>query len=112
MEESILRDLRVNNGQRKSFDVFWDITERKIEELQPAAVDHRRHAQVTKDGDVVSNLALAISVRDLYEECCKTGRDKGLSDNQLTSLSWFRFQFWPKNPFTHSTPNYTGRLKL
>ena len=87
MEESILRNLHVNNGQTKSFDVFWDITERKIEELQPAAMDDSQHAQVTKDGDVVSNLALAISTRDLYEECCKAGREKGLSDNQLTSLS-------------------------
>ena len=85
---------------------------RKIEELQAAAVDDCQHAQVTKDGDARSNLALAISARHLYEQCCKTGREKGLSDNQLSSLSWFRFQFWPKNPYTHSALNYTGRLKL
>ena len=27
-DESILRDLRVNNGQTKSFDAFWDIAEK------------------------------------------------------------------------------------
>ena len=110
--ESILRDLCVNNGQTKYFDAFWDISERKIEELQAAAIDDRQHTQVTKDGDVVSNLALAISARDLYEQCCKTGREKGLSDNQVPSLSWFRFQFWPKNSYMHSALNYTGQLKL
>ena len=104
-DESILRDLRVNNGQTKSFDAFWDIAKRKVEELQAAAVDDHRHAQVTKDGDVVSNLALAISARDLYEQRCKTGREKGLS---LSSLSWFRFQIWPKNPYTHFVLNYMG----
>ena len=87
VDKSILRDLRVNNGQTKSFDTFWDITERKIEELQAAAVDDRRLAQLKKDGDVVSNIALAISARDLYEQCCKTGGEKGISDNQLPSLS-------------------------
>ena len=38
-DESILRDLHVNIGQTKSFDTFWDIAERKIEELQAAAID-------------------------------------------------------------------------
>ena len=107
-DESILRDLHVNICQTKSFDAFWDIAERKIEELQAAAVDDCRHAQVAKDGDTVSNLALAISATDLYEQCCKSGKEKGLSDNQLPSLSWFRFQFWPKNPYTHSLLNYMG----
>ena len=107
-DESILRDLHVNICQTKSFDAFWDITERKIEELQAAAVDDCRHAQVAKDGDTVSNLALAISATDLYEQCCKSGKEKGLSDNQLPSLSWLRFQFWPKNPYTHSLLNYMG----
>ena len=85
---------------------------RKIEELQAAAIDDCQHTQVKKDGDAVSNLALAISARHLYKQCCKTGREKRLSDNQLPSLSWFRFQFWPKNPYTYSALNYTGRLKL
>ena len=84
----------------------------KIEELQAAAVDDCQHTQVTKDGDAVSNLALAISARHLYKQCCKTGREKGISDNQLPSLSRFRFQFWLKSPYTHSALNYTGQLKL
>ena len=81
-------------AKTKSFHVFWDITERKIEVLQAAVIDDRQHAQVTKDGDV-SNLTLAFSARDLYEQC-KTGREKGLSDNQLAYYPGSDFNFGPK----------------
>ena len=112
-DESVLRDLRVNNGKKELFDTFWDVAEKKIEELQAAAVDYRRHAQVTTDGEVVSNFALAISARDLYEQCSKTAKEiNKLTDDQIPSLSWFWFQFWPKHSFTHSALNYTGRLKI
>ena len=43
-DESILRDRRVNNGRTSSFDPFWDISEKTIDELQAAAVDGGRHA--------------------------------------------------------------------
>ena len=48
-------------------------------------------------------MALAISARDLYD---------GLPDEVVPSFLWFRFQFWPKNPYTHAPLNYTGRLKV
>ena len=104
-------ELRINNIQKKSFEDFLDITERKIETLQAAAVVDFCHAQVTKDGNVVSNFALAISVRDLYEQCCNAAKEN-LSNDNIPSLSWFRFQFWPLNPYTHTALNYTGRLRI
>ena len=30
----------------------------------------------------------------------------------MQSLSWFRFQLWPKNPYSHVCLNYTGCLKI
>ena len=65
------------------------ILPKKIEELQTATVDDRRHAQVTSEGDVVSNFALAISARDLYEQCSESAKEKGLTDYSFLSLSWF-----------------------
>ena len=84
---------------------------RKIETPQAGAVDDR-HVQVTKDGDVVSNFALANSARDLYEQCCNAAKENNLSDDNVPSLSWFRFQFWPKTPYTHTALNDTGRLRI
>ena len=40
-DPSILRDLRVMNSRKSKFDEFWDVTAKKIEELQLAAVDDR-----------------------------------------------------------------------
>ena len=110
-DPAILRDLRINNSRKAKFDTFWDVTSKKIEELQALAVNDRRHAETT-DGEVVSNMALAISARDLYEQCVKAANERDINEEDIPSLSWFRFQFWPKNPYTHAALNYTGRLKV
>ena len=110
-DPSIIRDLRVNNSRKAKYDSFWDVAEKKIEELQAAVVDDRRHSD-TQDGEVISYMALVISVRDLYEQCVSTAKASGLTDEDIPSKSWFRFQFWPKNPYTHTALNYTGRLKI
>ena len=47
VDESILRDIQVNNCWAGLFDTFLDIAEKNIEELLTAAVDNHRHAQVT-----------------------------------------------------------------
>ena len=85
---------------------------KKEEELQTAAVDDRWHAQVKSEGHVVSNFALAISAHNLYKQCSESVKEKGLTDDSIPSLSWFQFQFWPKNCYTHAALNYTGRLKI
>ena len=110
-DPSILRDLRVNNSRSAKYDIFWSITEKKIEELQAFVVDDRRHGG-NIDSEVITNMALAISARDLYEQCATAAKHDGLTDEDVPSLSWFRFQFWPKNPYTHASLNYTGRLKV
>ena len=62
--------LRSTHQQRKktTFDSFWDSTKNVIEEL--TAVDDRRHTQSsTTSGEVVVNMATAISASDLYDQC-------------------------------------------
>ena len=70
-DEAITRDSRVNNeGHTKQLDAFWDVTEKKLNELQAAAVNDRRHTVSTEENeDVVTNIAIAISTKDLYEQC-------------------------------------------
>ena len=58
-----------------------------METLHAAAVDDHCHAQITKDGDVVSNLALAIFARDLYKQCCNAAKENNISDDNIPSVS-------------------------
>ena len=54
--------------EKTNFDSFWDIAKNLIEEL--TAVDDRRHTQgSTTSGDIVVNMAIAISARNLYDKC-------------------------------------------
>ena len=57
-------------------------------------------------------MALAVSARDLYDQCVEQAKESNIIHEDIPSLSWFRFQFWPKNPYTHAALNYTGRLKV
>ena len=57
----IIPDLRAHNkGRQKSFDTFWSVCERVLNEEIGFAVDDRRH-------DLVTHVASAVSVRDLWE---------------------------------------------
>ena len=110
LSPDLAKDLRVNNARKSKFDQFWDICTTLIESL--TAVDERRHAHgSTSTGDVIVNMAVAISARDLYNQC-KTEALKTLQEEEIPSLSWFRFQFWPKDTRTHTALNYTGRFKV
>ena len=85
--------------------MFWKFTEQKIEEL--TAVNDYRHSEMTENGNVV-NLALALSIRDLYEKCKVYTIEKGVTEENISSLSWFRFQFWPKSSYMATAMNCTG----
>ena len=104
---------RSTHQQRKKakFDSFWDIAKNVIEEL--TAVDDRRHTQgSTTSGEVVVNMAIAISAHDLYDKCKNAYLKKQLPENEIPSFSWFKFQFWPKDSTTHTALNYTGRFPV
>lgn len=99
------KDPHINNGRQRRFDKFWDVCEIVIDAL--TAADDRRH----ETRDVVVNIALAISTKDLYEKC-KTEKIKMLLEEDMPSLSWFCFQFWPKDNSFHTAFNCTGWCKV
>ena len=105
----LAKDLRVNNARKGKFDQFWDICQKVISDL--TAVDDRRHGPASENGDVVVNMAVAISAPQLYDKC-KIEALKTLQEEDIPSLSWFKFQFWPKNTRENAAMNYTGRFKI
>ena len=98
----IIPDLCTHNkGRQKSFDDFWLACEQVLNDQIGLAVDDRRH-------DLVTHVASAVSVRDLWE------RAKALCPDgaAIPSQEWLRLQFWPKNRHAHVSLQYTGRLKV
>ena len=57
--------------------------------MQATVVNDRRHADTTPDGEVNVN----ISARQLYEICVKETKNNSTMEENIPSLSWFRFQF-------------------
>ena len=95
-----LREVK-NIETRTKFDLFWDEAKKYINEDLGAAVDDRRHGEVT-------HLAKAISIRDLREQVtcrCPPG-------TPIPSEEWLRLQFWPKTPKANISLHYTGRLNV
>ena len=86
---------------RTKFDSFWDEAQKYINEDLGAAVDDRRHGEVT-------HLGKAISIRDLWEQV----RSRCPADTATPSEEWLRLQFWPKTPKARVSLQYTGRLNV
>ena len=96
----------------KQFDAFWDVT-KKMNERQVTAVNDRRHTVSTREKEnVVTNMAIDNSTKNLYEQCITKAKSEKIQEEQTPSLLWSRLQFWTKNLYTHSAMNYTDRLKL
>ena len=57
-------------------------------------------------------MAIAISPPKLFHKITEPAKAAGLQPEEISSLSWFKFQFWPKNSTVHSVINYTGHLKI
>ena len=75
------------------------------------AVDDLRHATASaKTGEVVVNMALAITASDLYKKCYQEAEKAGLTAEEMLSLSWFKLQFFPTT--THSALNYTSHFSV
>ena len=74
-DPELIVDLCVDNqGRPEVYQVFLEECQKYISEKVETAVDDRRHA-VSDNADIITRLATALSVRDLYEEVCK--RQKG-----------------------------------
>ena len=86
---------------RTKFDTFWSHARLYINEDLGAAVDDRRHGEVT-------HLAKAISVLDLRQQVasrCPEG-------TAIPSEEWLRLQFWPKTPHAKVSLHYTGSFNV
>ena len=58
----------------------------------------RRHSTGSKDtGEVIVNMAVAISALDLYEKCFQQTIKDNITAENIPSISWYKFQFWPKD---------------
>ena len=59
------------------YDKFWDIAKQQLDEL--TAVNDRHHTEgFINTGEVVVNMAIVISARDLYEKIKAEGIKQGL----------------------------------
>ena len=94
-DDSILSDICFNNHRNLPFDDFLAIAEKEIEKMQATAVDDCCHAEKTAEGEIILNMFLAVSARQLYEICVKETKNNCIKEN-TPLLSRFRFQFWPK----------------
>ena len=93
--EDVGVDLRKNNGSIPKFDEFWGIVENEIN--HKTAVDDRRHNNVDEEGNVVVNMAMALSYRDLYRTCVTKAKNAEDADSPIPipTYTWFLLQFWP-----------------
>lgn len=108
-DPDLIWDLRVNNtGQPEKYLDFLQECQTYISANIEVAVDERRHDTIDSEGDVITHLANAFSVRDLHEQVaaqCPPGV-------QIPSKEWLRYQFWPRNCHFMTSQKYTGRLKI
>ena len=87
-----------------------DICSKILQEL--TVFDDRRECTASQEtGDVTVHMSVAISARSFYNKCKKVAL-KTLKEEDVPSLPWFCFQFWPKDSRTHAALNYFGRFKI
>ena len=100
-DPNLVVDLREHNsGRREKYTPFWDALHRLLELEYPAAADERRHGSQCY-------LPVAVSIRDLIEKVKEL--EHGI---EVPSETWVRFQFWPKDAYSHAALNYTGRFQM
>lgn len=86
-DPELIWDLRVqNSGRPESYTVFLEECQHYLESSVETAVDERRHDPVADGGEVITHLARALSVRDLYDQVCK----KCPEGTPLPSIQWLR----------------------
>ena len=108
-DPDIILDMRKLNGKPGSseFDAFWQELSTYLKEVGPA-VQERRHGQTMY-------MPVAISVNHLREVILILSRLKEKFPQEevpITSVEWIRLQYWPRNPYTTTALQYTGRFKV
>ena len=111
-DPKLIYDLRVNNkGQPEKYAKFLEVCQTYINSRVDTATDDRRHDSTsTNDNEttVVTHLATALSVRDLYDEVKKRVPE----DCPIPSIQWLRLQFWTRKSTAATSKYFSGKLKL
>ena len=78
------------------------------------AVDDRRHNNVDEERNLVVNMAMALSYRDLYRTCVTKAKNAGDADSPIPipTYTWFLLQFRPCPKTMSNMIRYTGRFKV
>ena len=105
--DNISVELRENNGVIPRYDDFWKIVATHIEKT---AVDDRRHSSSSGDGDLVVNMALALSYADLHRTCKEIAESN--ENDKDSIICMFLLQFWPTAASESRILKYTGRFKV
>lgn len=101
-------DLRVtSSGRPEQYMDFLTRCQDYVKSKIESVVDDRRHDAVSKNGESVTHLAMAISARDVHEQVAKSCPE----GTAIPSVQWLRLQFWPKRASAAAHRN-TGRIKI
>ena len=111
-DPDLIWDLRKNNVREQSYQIFLEECQRYIDGVVETSVDDRRHDPTVSDGNgnhqVITHLAVAMSVRDLLEQVSKRLPE----GTPIPSKHWLRLQFWPRKISTATSRCFTGKLNL
>jgi len=99
-ETGLVGDLRELNAGRPSdrFDIFFEKLIEVVESV--TAVDDRRHGEM--------HLSRWINIEELIAEAAESCPEGTL----IPSKSLVRLQFTPRNPYSHASLNFTGRIPV
>ena len=99
-DESIIRDMRVNNARKSSFDPFWEVAAKKIKELSSV----NDYGTSTEEGVIISYMAVAVSMRVLYTKCVPAANSVGLSKTPMSYT--MRYMVQQRNLSKHSPDDH------
>ncbi|XP_046584513.1 uncharacterized protein LOC124291542 isoform X1 [Haliotis rubra] len=101
-DPKVVVDLRDHNpGRPPVYGRFFDEVGKYVNNVVETAVHERRHESVTY-------LAKAMSISHLLNEVKK----RLPPDTSVQSKQWLRLQFWPKNPTSKASLQYTRDLEV
>ena len=74
-------------GIRNNLMHFGMLLKKKMNELHETAVNERCSVVSTKENEDVTDLAIAISAKDFYEQYITEAKSQGIQEEQTPSLS-------------------------
>ena len=85
-DPDLIWDLRIqSDGRPEKYTVFLEECKRYLQASVETAVDERRHDAVD-NGEVVTHLARALSVRDMFDQVC----ERCPEGTPIPSIQWLR----------------------